>query len=129
MKVEPTAKVLHREMQQAGFEYFIHAMPNGEAFWAFLKNMSEAGVCTSCRQGSGDPNCPIRLCAKEKSIDVCALCDEYPCKHFEAVFKVQAGLKGDNALLRDQGLEEWAKMQNERRRQNFCYTVEGEPST
>ncbi len=129
MKVEPSAKLLHQQMRDAGFEYFIQAIPNGEAFWEFLKNMSEAGVCVSCRQGSGDPNCAIRRCAQEKSIDVCALCDEYPCQHFEAVFKVQAGIKADNALLRDQGLEEWGKTQDDRRRQNFCYTAQGQPPT
>ncbi len=68
VKVEPSAKILHQQMRDAGFEYFINAIPSGEAFWGFLKNMSEAGVCVSCRKGSGDPNCPIRLCAQGKTL-------------------------------------------------------------
>lgn len=127
VKVEPSAKLLRAEMEKAGFQYFIQAIPNGEAFWAFLNNMTDNGACTSCQEGGGDPDCPIRQCAKEKNLAACANCDEYPCKHFDDAYTVQPALKGDNELLRDQGLEAWGKMQDERRKQNFCYAIENPP--
>ena len=39
-RVEPAGKVLLQEMKTAGFEEFIHFMPNGKEFWAFLNGMA-----------------------------------------------------------------------------------------
>lgn len=122
--VEPQAKALYAEMKKACFEEFIHMIPNGNEFWGFLKSMAEDGTCLSCREGSGNPNCAVRLCAKEKNIEMCALCDSYPCKHFDAFFEGYPILKHDNALMRDKGLEEWAKLQDARRTRGFTYSEE-----
>ena len=120
-KITPASKVLYEEMKKAGFEDIIHLIPGGEGFWAFLKGMADDGICISCQDGGGDPGCVIRICAKEKNVEICALCDSYPCEKLNAVFANQPLLKGDNALLREEGMDAWAKLQDERRARGFTY--------
>ena len=121
-KVVPASKILYEEMKKAGFEEIIHMIPGGDGFWPFLKGMADSGVCISCREGSGNPRCAVRICAKEKGIEVCALCDSYPCEKFAAFFEEYPMLKHDNALLREEGVDAWSKLQDERRARGFTYT-------
>jgi len=119
-KVAPAAKKLYDEMLKAGFEDVIQHIPGGDGFWPFLKGMAEEGICVSCQEGGGDPSCAIRICAKEKAVEMCALCDDYPCGKFDA-FMGFGICKKDNDLLREQGMEAWAKLQDERRSNGFIY--------
>jgi len=120
-RIGPAAQNLHKEMKNGGFEDYIKYIPGGNEFWPFLKNMSEKGLCISCKEGGGDPGCNIRNCAKEKDIEMCALCTDYPCNYFEP-FKESKILFADNEVLREKGLEEWSKMQDERVAKKFCYS-------
>ena len=120
-KVAPAAKTLYDEMLKAGFEGVIQYIPGGDGFWPFLKSMAEYGLCVSCREGGGDPGCAIRICAKEKAVEMCVLCGDYHCGRFET-FQGFGIYKKDNDLLREQGMEAWAKLQDERRRNGFTYT-------
>ena len=120
-KVTPAAKALYDEMLKAGFEAVIHYIPGGDGFWPFLKNMADEGICISCQDGGGDPGCAIRICAREKAVEMCALCDDYPCVKFDA-FQGFGIYKKDNDLLREQGMEAWAKLQDERRSNGFTYS-------
>ena len=115
MKVEPASKVLYEEMQKLGFEEIMSFFPDGEKFWSFLKGMSTGGICISCRASSGNPNCKIRLCAKEKNVEMCALCESYPCEHFPELFEGYSFLKYDNSILREKGWKTWEKLQDERK--------------
>jgi len=124
-KVTPASKVLYDEMRKAGFEEVIQFIPGGDGFWPFLKGMAEDGICISCKSGSGNPACAIRICAKEKEIGACALCAEYPCEKFGAYMGAYlTTLKQDNELLRDKGIEAWAELQDERRKSGFIYSGE-----
>lgn len=123
-RVEPASKRLYAEMKKAGFEDIIEFFPQGTEFWTFLKSMAEEGTCTSCREGSGNPGCAVRRCALEKKVEVCALCGSYPCGHFAEFFAAHPILRSDNALLRDQGLEKWSKLQDDRRAADFIYVAE-----
>ena len=122
VKVEPAAKVLYSEMKKAGFEEIIHMIPGGDGFWPFLKSMAEEGVCISCREGSGNPGCAVRICAKEKGVEMCALCESYPCEIFTRYFEGYPILKHDNALLREEGIDAWQKLQEERQARGFTYS-------
>ena len=124
VKVEPLALALYEEMKKAGFEEIVHYMPGGDGFWPFLKEMAMGGVCTSCREGRGNPGCAVRICALEKSVETCAFCSEYPCEIFTRYFEGYPILRHDNALLRDEGLEAWAQLQDERQAQGFTYSEE-----
>jgi hypothetical protein len=121
-KIGPVAKDLYGEMKKAGFEEIIHLIPGGDGFWPFLKNLAEEGMCISCQDGGGDPGCAIRICAKEKNIEMCAFCESYPCKKFNNFFEGHSILKQDNALLREKGMDAWSKLQDERRARGFTYT-------
>jgi len=121
VKVEPASKILYEEMKKAGFEEIIHFIPNGDTFWSFLKSMAVDGVCISCKEGSGNPGCKVRICAKEKGIEMCALCDSYPCALFERFFEGYPILKYDNSVLREKSLEAWSKLQDERQARGFSY--------
>ncbi|MCL2709189.1 MAG: DUF3795 domain-containing protein [Defluviitaleaceae bacterium] len=124
-KVEPAARVLRDEMKSAGFEDVIAFIPGGEGFWAFLKGMADEGVCVSCRDGSGNPGCEIRICAKTRGVEMCAFCGEYPCEKLAAFFKTSVGfpvLENDNALLRENGWDAWSKLQDERRKRGYSYS-------
>lgn len=120
--VEPAARALYREMQQAGFEDVVQFLPDGEAFWRFLKRVAEEGTCVSCRDGGGNPGCEIRICARQKGVAQCALCDCYPCRWFDDFLEGYSTLKADNELLRNGGLEQWAALQDRRKANGCTYT-------
>ena len=124
-KVGPAARVLYDEMKKAGFEDVINFIPGGEGFWPFLKGMAEDGMCVSCKDGSGNPGCAIRLCAQDKGVEMCAFCGDYPCDKFADFLKATVGysvLEQDNALLRDKGWEAWLEHQANRRVAGFTYS-------
>ena len=125
MKVEPASKVLYEEMKKAGFEEIIHMIPDGDRFWSFLKGMVFDGVCVSCKAGSGNPGCKVRICAKEKGVEMCALCESYPCELFTRYFEGYPILKHDNSVLREKGMDAWSKLQNERQSRGFTYAEDG----
>jgi hypothetical protein len=122
VKVNPAAKNLYDEMQNAGFDNVVQHLPGGEGFWSFLKIMANDWGCTSCREGSGNPGCKVRTCAKEKGVEICALCGDYPCAIIDGFDEGYPLLEHDNALLRDKGWDAWARLQDERRANGFTYT-------
>ena len=126
-RINPVAKTLHNEMKAAGFEEIIHLIPGGDGFWPFLKYMGEIGMCTSCREGSGDPGCTIRICAKEKGVELCAFCNEYPCERINVFLTMHSALKSDNELLREKGMEAWSKLQDERRSRGYVFQDDYRP--
>jgi hypothetical protein len=120
-KVQPASIILYDEMKRAGFEGIMHMLPEGDKFWTFLKGMAENGICSSCKEGGGNPGCAVRICAKEKKIEMCALCESYPCEKFTKFFERYPVLKQDNSMLRDEGTDDWAKLQDDRRESGFTY--------
>jgi len=121
VKVEPASKVLYEEMKKAGFEEIMQFFPDGDKFWSFLKGMAVEGVCVSCKVGSGNPACKVRLCAKEKNVEMCALCKSYPCELFTRYFEAYPVLRRDNSVLREKGWEAWSILQDERQERGFTY--------
>ena len=124
VKVEPAAKCLYDEMKSAGFEEVISFIPGGEGFWSFLKGMTDDGICISCRDGGGDPGCVIRVCAKEKGVEICTLCDDYPCDKVAVFLERHPALDSDNALLRNKGWATWSVLQDERMYEGYTYQDE-----
>jgi hypothetical protein len=120
-KINPAAKVLYDEMIASGLESVINFIPGGDGFWPFLKDLAEDRTFTSCIEGCGDPSCAIRLCAKEKGIEMCAMCVSYPCGHFNDFLKAHPLLEHDNSLLREKGFEAWSELQDDRRARGFVY--------
>ena len=123
-KITPSAKTLYEEVKKAGFEDVVQMIPGGDKFWSFLKGMVDPGMCTSCKEGGGNPGCAVRICAKEKSVEMCVLCEQYPCDKFAAFFEGYPVLKDDNLLLKEKGIEAWSELQDERRKRGFTYRDE-----
>ena len=123
-RIHPAAIALQEEMQKAGFDEVVHAIPGGDGFWAFLGGMVQGGVCPSCRAGGGNPGCRVRPCAKGRGVDMCALCENYLCALIEAFDAGYPMLKQDNALLRDCGWQAWAALQDARRAEGYTYQDE-----
>jgi hypothetical protein len=121
VKVGPASVVLYEAMKKAGFEDVIHMIPGGDGFWPFLKGMAENGMCVSCQDGGGDPGCAIRICTKEKGLDMCANCGSYPCDLFTKFLEMNPALKQDNALLREKGMDAWAELQDERKASGYTF--------
>jgi len=124
VKIEPAAKILQEEMKKGGFEEIIQFIPGGDKFWSFLKSMVNPGICVSCRDGGGNPECAVRICAKEKGIEMCALCKEYPCDKINVFFKNYPVLENDNLLLKEKGMEAWSHLLDERKKKGFTYRDE-----
>ena len=123
-KVHPAATALRDELNAAGFGEVIHNIPGGDGFWEFLEGMAESGICVSCRDGSGDPTCAVRMCAQTKGVDMCALCKFYPCGLFNTFAKGHSYIIKDNDLLREKGMDAWEKMQDGRRARGYTYADE-----
>ena len=114
VKVLPAAKALYFAMSETDFGSVAVSLPNGKEFWAFLKDVAENWACVSCRDGSGNPGCKVRVCAEGKGVEMCAFCNEYPCELIKGFKEGYPGLEDDNALLRDEGWEAWGRLQDER---------------
>ena len=126
--IAPTANVLRDYMKRQGFETFGPYMPKFTEFWEFLKVLIDAEGCPGCRQGGGNPACKMRTCAREKGVEACPLCSEYPCENFNwlASSTNYPMLEKDNRFLQENGLDLWLEMQKERRSQGFTYVEERE---
>lgn len=124
--VAPTAQMLRAQMRLQGFESFGPYMQDYEAFWRFLTTLVEDEGCPGCRQEGGSPACAIRVCARERKLEACPLCGDYPCDKLAWVDASTAYpmLKADNELMREKGLEAWADMQDARRENGFTYAEE-----
>jgi hypothetical protein len=110
-------------MRNDGWEHFgDSAMPEFRPFWSTLNQLAEYDkTCPDCREGCGNPSCGIRNCAKERKIDLCPLCDDYPCQQIQTLAQRYPNLIADGERLKDIGLELWIEEQDVRRKNNFSY--------
>ncbi|MBN1425155.1 DUF3795 domain-containing protein [Candidatus Fermentibacteria bacterium] len=66
--------------RMAGFVPVLTHYPEFESVLQFLKS----GSCTGCRAGgSSVPFCSARTCFRDKGVDFCFQCDEFPCDRNE----------------------------------------------
>ncbi|MDQ7094798.1 DUF3795 domain-containing protein [Desulfosporosinus sp. PR] len=80
--------------------------------------------CPGCRLENQCGDCAVRDCARNKKIEYCSLCSDFPCKklldfngdgkphHAEAIENL--------SLLKDIGEEKWLVMQNRKWRCEKC---------
>jgi hypothetical protein len=61
------------------FSEFLPELKDYPAFKRLLTHFAEPD-CTGCRTGACKyPNCGVAACYKEKGVDFCFQCDEFPC--------------------------------------------------
>lgn len=88
-----------------------------------LRKLSKRGSNGfGCRSGAcGDPSCKIRKCAKERMMDVCSSCKDYPCDKMKGLAKKEPTLVADGTRQKEIGLAKWVEEQEERCKTGFCY--------
>ena len=62
------------------FSAFLPVFKNYPAFKELLVYFTQAD-CRGCREGDCKfPNCRVLACSREKGVDFCCQCDEFPCE-------------------------------------------------
>jgi len=98
-----------------------HICATRPPFWRFLEGLHADGGCPGCRAGGGPPFCQIRKCARERELDLCSGCPDFPCSHVEALGAIYPTLIADNRRLQAVGLAQWLDEQEERVRRGVVY--------
>ena len=70
--------------------------------------------CPGCRAGGGWPDCPMRRCAKEKGIEFCYECSDFPCEELLKFDKGAGVCVVNNRRIQEIGLESWLREQEEK---------------
>lgn len=102
-------RALLNTMKEDGWEVFGRYEYKGfETFWAILSKLSKTDTTSLlCRGGCGDPGCQIRKCARQKKLDVCAFCEEYPCSRLQELSNAYPFVLQNNDRIKEIGLEKW----------------------
>ena len=120
-RIPQRAAALQQAMADEGWTHWGEAFPGFTGFWAFLQELQADGGCPGCRAGGGYPACQIRTCARERGVELCGLCDDFPCEPVLALAARYPTLLADNARLRAVGLEQWLAEQVERAARGVVY--------
>ncbi|NWF87325.1 DUF3795 domain-containing protein [Candidatus Bathyarchaeota archaeon] len=117
------ASQLQKSLHEEGFDDFYQYVPEMKdafpSFWNFLQKLAEFN-CT-CRTGGGPPDCKIRQCTKQRNVEVCPQCKEYPCALVQSLAEHYQTLIQDGRRLQKVGLEKWVKEQEERVKRGVSY--------
>lgn len=94
-------------------------VPGGEAIdWAAVDRgldwLEKYAVCAGCGNGGGPPDCTIRICARERGIDLCNSCPDLEgCTRFEWLQEHGSQLKEmlmeGRGLSRDEYIQKMSK--------------------
>jgi len=122
-RIPKQARHLLKSLHEEGFDDFYQYVPEMKeifpSFWQFLQELAKFD-CT-CRTGGGPPDCKIRQCAKQKSIEICTQCEEYPCTLIQSLAEHYPTLIQDGKRLQKIGLAAWVKEQEERAKRGAVY--------
>lgn len=76
------------------------------AFAALLDHLADKGSCPSCRSGNClFQGCFVSRCTREKGLDYCADCAEFPCAGANLPFHLDALWRRSNQAIREMGAE------------------------
>ncbi|MBN1201784.1 MAG: DUF3795 domain-containing protein [Anaerolineae bacterium] len=116
------AQALKTTLEDEGMPDWGANLPNFKPFWDFLCNLCDPdNVCPGCRAGGGYPACEIRKCAQARKIELCPLCDDFPCDKIQAFAHIYPTLIIDGQRMKKIGVEAWIVEQNERARRGVIY--------
>ncbi len=122
-RIPQQARDLRETMQKDSWEFFgEHCMPGFNDFYEFLGKFTTLDEThPGCRGGCGNPECQIRICAKNKGVEVCSACEEYPCQTMQWLVDKYPNIVADGQRQQKVGMEQWIKEQEARRKAGFCY--------
>jgi hypothetical protein len=109
-------------MADEGWPYWGRDFPGFTDFWKFLEGLCTDVGCPGCRAEGGDPGCRIRVCARERGIDLCNQCGDFPCERIQTLAARYPTLIADNRRMQAFGMAQWLDEQRERQRRGFIYT-------
>lgn len=122
-RIPQQANQLQKTLREEGMDSWYRFIPEMTdafpPFWQFLQKLVDLD-CT-CRTGGGPPDCQIRQCAKQKAIQVCPECKEYPCELIQNLAEHYPTLIQDGKRMQKIGLEKWVKEQEERTERGVVY--------
>lgn len=114
-RIPQQATQLQRSMYEEGYNNWYQYVPELKdtfpPFWQFLQKLAEKD-CT-CRTSGGPPDCKVRQCARQKNLEICTQCKEYPCALVQDIAEHYPTLIQDGKRLQKIGLEKWVKEQEE----------------
>ncbi|MGD2206416.1 MAG: DUF3795 domain-containing protein [Anaerolineae bacterium] len=119
-RIPQRAAALQQAMTEEGWTFWGQTISGFPEFWQFLQGLADEG-CPGCRAGGGDPGCQIRICARERGLDLCNRCPDFPCEHVQALAARYPILIADNRRLQAVGLARWLAEQEERVRRGVVY--------
>lgn len=121
-RIPRQANALRETMTKEGYDKWATGIAGFNEFWKFLTERCDPDkCCPGCRQGGGPPFCGIRKCAQKRKIDICSLCDEYPCKRVLGLAKGYPTLIADGKRMKEIGVDKWISEQEDRARTGFAY--------
>ncbi|MBC7264031.1 MAG: DUF3795 domain-containing protein [Chloroflexi bacterium] len=68
-----------------------------------------------CKGGDGNPDCEIRKCCRERGLEICFDCDEFPCERVGE----DPGMMERSRQYRALGKTEWLRQQVEKANRGF----------
>jgi len=77
--------------------------------------------CPGCLAGGGNPECAIRICAREKGLAGCWECDQEPCEKLEEIDQGYPGVAENRQRIREIGLDAWLAEQRAKVEAGFSY--------
>jgi len=120
-RIPKRAVALQEAMAEEGWPDWGAGIPGFAEFWRFLEGLHADGGCPGCRAGGGPPECQIRNCARQRGLELCNQCPDFPCPRIEALCAIYPTLIADNRRVQAVGLEQWLSEQQERARRGVVY--------
>jgi hypothetical protein len=114
-RIPKRASQLKQSLREEGFDDFYQYVPEMKEvfpqFWKFLQKLSTFDC--NCRVRKGPLDCEIRNCAREKGVEVCPKCKDYPCTFIKSLAEHYQTLIQDGKRMQKVGIEKWVKEEQE----------------
>jgi hypothetical protein len=108
------------------FDTFANQIPGLEEYDSFKKTLNNIiqffGQCPTCKHGGGNPECRIRICAKDKDLDTCADCSQFPCDKFGDLKEGSKMAIENLKTMKKIGMKKWAKQEQKKVDAGFRYS-------
>jgi hypothetical protein len=80
------------------------------------------GYCAGCLENGGDPNCQVRLCARQKGYRTCAECAE--AKSCQKLNPYRKYAEPAFQSIKESGLQDYAKKMQKKVEAGYCFPTE-----
>lgn len=130
-KIKTAVNNLRNIIAAYGFDKVIPELDDWEPSFKHYDEFSQVmnglvkmfGDCQGCLQGGGDPNCKVRLCAKQKGYRTCAECSETEtCENLAPYRKGYKGLTHALQSIKQNGIEKYAEGMQKKVDEGYSYT-------